>query len=152
MDAYTFLKFIHVFLAITAVGANITYGVWLARAARQPAHLAHVLRGVKFLDDRIANPAYGLLLLTGLAMLYFGRLRWTTPWILTSLIIYVIVVVFGFLVYTPLLRQQIETLELYGPDSSAYRIVEARVRVVGILFALPVAIIVFLMVVKPRLW
>jgi len=26
MDAYTFLKFIHVFLAITAVGGNITYG------------------------------------------------------------------------------------------------------------------------------
>jgi len=33
MDAYTFLKFIHVFLAITAVGGNITYGdgLWPVR-------------------------------------------------------------------------------------------------------------------------
>lgn len=152
MDVYAVLKFIHVLLAITAVGANITYGVWLARAARQPAHLAHVLKGVKFLDDRIANPAYGLLLVTGLAMLYFGRLSWTTPWILTSLVLYAIVLAMGLLVYTPLLRRQIETLGTSGVESVAYAKVEIRARLVGTLVAVPIAVIVFLMVTKPRLW
>lgn len=152
MDAYAVLRFIHVLLAITAVGTNITYGFWLAHAARQPAHLAHVLNGVKFLDDRIANPAYGLLLVTGLAMLYFGRLSWTTPWILASLVLYAGVIALGLLVYTPLLRRQIETLETAGVESAAYAKVANRARLVGILFAVPIAVIVFLMVTKPALW
>ena len=50
------------------LGANLTYGVWLARAARESQHLAFALRGVKILDDRIANPAYGVIFLTGMAM------------------------------------------------------------------------------------
>jgi hypothetical protein len=55
-------------MAIIAVGFNASYGTWLARAAREPEHQAHVLRGIKVLDDRFANPAYALLLVTGLAV------------------------------------------------------------------------------------
>lgn len=39
-----------------------------------------------------------------------------------------------------------------GPDSAAYARVEARARLVGILFAVPITIIVFLMVAKSRWW
>jgi hypothetical protein len=56
-DAYTILKWVHVLMAIIAVGFNASYGVWLARAARAPEHESHVLRGIKVLDDRFANPA-----------------------------------------------------------------------------------------------
>ena len=31
--SYLLLKWLHVFSAIVAVGANVTYGIWLARAA-----------------------------------------------------------------------------------------------------------------------
>ena len=62
-------------MAITAVGSNVTYGVWLSRAGRDPRHLPFALRGVKMLDDRLANPAYALLLVTGVAMIYAGRAR-----------------------------------------------------------------------------
>ena len=62
IQTYEILKFLHVLLAIVAVGFNATYAVWLARAAKEPEHEAFALRGVKFLDDRIANPAYALLL------------------------------------------------------------------------------------------
>jgi hypothetical protein len=48
----------HVFLAIVAVGFNISYSVWLAREARDPTEQClYVLRGIKILDDRFANPA-----------------------------------------------------------------------------------------------
>ncbi len=47
----------HVLLGITVVGANVTYGVWFSCAARDPRHLPFALRGVKMLDDRLANPA-----------------------------------------------------------------------------------------------
>jgi len=57
MSLYSILKFFHVLLAIVAVGFNASYGIWLARAAREPQHELHVLRGIKILDDRFANPA-----------------------------------------------------------------------------------------------
>ena len=34
VDFYPWLKTLHILLAIVAVGFNISYGVWLARAAR----------------------------------------------------------------------------------------------------------------------
>ena len=46
---YTLLKFVHVLLAITAVGSNITYGVWNALAAREPAHAPFAVKGIAFL-------------------------------------------------------------------------------------------------------
>ncbi len=152
MSAYGLLKVIHVILAIVAVGANMTYGVWISRAAREPRHLAFALRGVKVLDDRIANPAYVLLFLTGLAMLHFGKLSWTTPWLMVSLFFYACVVILGLLGYTPALRRQIVVLESAGPDSPEYRALAARAMRLGILLAIFVLIIVVLMVTKPVLW
>src|SRR5262245_64759198 len=80
---FSLIKWIHVLSAITAVGANITYGIWIARASREPKVLPFVLRNIKLIDDRLANPAYGLLLLTGLAMAFLGPIPLTTPWLLT---------------------------------------------------------------------
>ncbi len=86
MRVYDVVKFLHVLLAIAAIGANMTYGIWISRAAREPRALAFALRGVKILDDRIANPAYVLLFITGAAMVFLGRLPWTTPWLLAALV------------------------------------------------------------------
>ena len=82
---YLLLKWLHILAAIVAVGANVTYGIWLTRAARHLEALPFTLRGIKQIDDRIANPAYGLLLVTGLLMVFVVRLPLTTPWLLTSL-------------------------------------------------------------------
>lgn len=152
MTAYSIVKFVHVLLAITAVGSNITYGVWLARAARERQHLEHVLRGVKILDDRLANPAYALLFVTGAAMVYAGDVRWTMPWLLTSVALYAGVLVLGLLGYTPLLRRQIASLRAGGPDSPLYQAAARQARVAGIALAVLVVTIVFLMVTKPALW
>ncbi len=44
---YQLAKFIHVLLAIIAVGFNASYGIWLARAAKAPqATQSHVLRSI----------------------------------------------------------------------------------------------------------
>lgn len=152
MSGYVLLKWIHVLMAITAFGANITYGLWLTRAAREQQHLAFALRGVKALDDRVANPAYGFLLLTGLAMVYLGRIPWTTPWLLTSLILFVILVVIAAAGYTPTLRRQIASLDAGGPNSPEYQTLAARGTGLGIVLAVIVVIIVFMMVTKPALW
>src|SRR5438445_10945257 len=95
MGLYLVFKYIHVLAAVVAFGTNATYGVWMALGARQPDSLRAILTGVGFLDNRIANPAYGLLLITGLAMVYAGHLSVSTPWIATALGLYVVAMAIG---------------------------------------------------------
>jgi uncharacterized membrane protein len=147
---YLFIKWIHILLAITAVGANITYGFWIARASRQPEMLPFTLRGVKFLDDRVANPAYGLLLLTGLINVFVGEWSLTTPWIVVALVLYVLAVLIGLFGYTPALRNQIKLAETAGPASPEYKQIANRSTILGVVTAVLVAAIIFLMVVKPN--
>ncbi len=146
---YEVIKFFHVLLAIVAVGFNATYGIWLARAARQPEHEAFTLRGVKLLDDRFANPAYALLLITGLLMVWIGDLDLTQFWLLAALVLYAIAVILGLLVYTPTLRNQIAVLESSGAASTEFQALSRRGTVLGIVLAVDVIVIVFLMVTKP---
>jgi uncharacterized membrane protein len=149
---YSYLKWLHVLSAIIAVGANATYGIWLARASRDPDNLPFTLKGIKLLDDWIANPAYGLLLITGLGMVLTVSLPLTTPWLLTSLILYGVLVVVGLLGYTPALRRQIRLLEEAGFSSPNYKAQARRGTILGIILAVIAISIVFLMVVKPALW
>jgi hypothetical protein len=82
---FNIVKFFHILFVITAFGANITYGVWQARGAIDPAHESFALRGVKFLDDRVANPAYLVVLLTGLTMAWW-HWSYTTHWISRAMV------------------------------------------------------------------
>jgi uncharacterized membrane protein len=148
---YEWLKFAHILLAIIAVGFNASYGIWLARAAKDPDHESFALRTIKVLDDRFANPAYGLLLVTGLLMVWQAEIPLSTFWISTSIGIYAVVILLGLAVYTPTLRRQIRALEEQGPGSSDYRRLSTRGRIVGVLLAVLVIVIVFLMVSKPTL-
>src|SRR2546430_4223800 len=105
MTWYTLLKFVHVLLAITAVGSNITYGVWNALAAREPAQVGFVVRGIAFIDRRVANPAYGLLLITGLALLVVGKMGFR-GWVVAALILFAILIVVAIGFYSRVVRQQ----------------------------------------------
>lgn len=145
------VKFLHILMAIIAVGFNISYGIWLSRAAREDQHALHVLRGIKILDDRFANPAYGLLLVTGIVMILISPIELVTFWILAALGIYVVLVVVGAAVYTPTLRLQIAVMETEGGSSAAYQRLASRSRTVGIVLGALVTVIVFLMVTKPTL-
>jgi uncharacterized membrane protein len=142
------LKFVHVLLAITAVGSNITYAVWNARGAMEPQHLSFALRGIKFLDNRVANPAYGLLLLTGLTLVVVGK--WgLTGWIITALILFVILIVIAVGFYSRVTTRQIQVLETAGESSPAYQQLAGQARLFGIISAVIALAIVFVMVVKP---
>jgi uncharacterized membrane protein len=152
MTVFSWVKFAHVLMAILAVGFNASYGFWLSRAAREPEHELHVLRGIKFIDDRVANPAYGVLLLTGLWMVIISPWELTTFWIAGSLVVYVVgIIILGLGIYTPTLRRQLRVLEAQGPQSEEYRWLSRRGTIVGIATGILVIIIVGLMVLKPTL-
>ncbi|HEV8571929.1 MAG TPA: DUF2269 family protein [Actinomycetota bacterium] len=143
------MKFAHILLAIVAVGFNASYGIWLTRAAQAREHELHVLRGIKILDDRFANPAYGLLLVTGLWMVVISPWEITTFWILGGLILWAVVILLGAGLYTPTLRRQIQVLEAEGPGSEEFQWLSRRGTILGIVLGILVVIIVGLMVLKP---
>jgi uncharacterized membrane protein len=149
---YTLTKFLHVLFAIIAVGYNASYGIWLARAAREPAGTQlFALRTIKLMDDRIANPLYGLLALSGLFMVFNAGLPLSTLWIAAALALYVIALIIAFVVITPNFRTAMRALETDGAESATYKAAMARGRMFGILISVVVLAIVFLMVVKPTM-
>lgn len=149
MDVYPWLKVVHILLAIVAVGSNITYGVWQVRAAREPMHIGWALRGVKFIDDRLANPSYIGLGVVGVLLVLTGPWRFETPWILISIALYVALAVVGFAMYSPTLSRQIRVYEADGPESPEFAALSGRSRLLGIVLAVIVVVIVAIMVLKP---
>jgi uncharacterized membrane protein len=148
--AYSLVKYLHVLLAITAVGSNITYAAWNARGAMDTQHLNFALRGIKFIDDYIANPCYLLLLVTGLALRFIGFNFWP-GWMVTAIVLYIVLVVVALAGYSPSLRRQIESLQTEGASAASYLMWAGRARITGIISGVFALVIVFMMVVKPSL-
>lgn len=151
MDTILLLKLAHVLAAIVAVGANVTYSFWITRAGRDSGRLVWTLQGIRRLDRLIANPAYVVLLITGVLMVMGGHFSFRTSWIEASLALYVAAVVIGVVLYAPAIRRQIAEAER-DPTSPAYAAAARRSNLLGIVTTVIVVVIVALMVLKPTLW
>jgi len=149
--AFSIVKYIHILSAIVAVGLNISYAIWILRAQREPTHTAFALKGIKFLDDRIANPAYGVLLLTGLLMVVLLPIPITTLWIVIALILYAALLVLAITQYTPILRSQIKLAEAGDTTSAEFSRLAKRGQLLGQTLGLIVLVILAMMVFKPHL-
>src|ERR1700716_3697048 len=129
MELYTLIKFFHIVFAIIAVGYNASYGVWLGRAAREPKETQlFTLRTIRFMDDRIANPLYGLLALSGLFMVFSAGFALSTPWLAAAITLYVIALVIAATLITPNLRTALNALVSGGTESAAYKAAMAKGR------------------------
>jgi uncharacterized membrane protein len=147
----TILKFIHILAAIVAVGFNISYAVWIIRAQRDPSHTAFALKGIKFMDDRIANPAYGVLLVTGIALVFVIGYKITTLWIDVALVLFVALIVVAATQYTPTLRKQVELAEAGDTTSAEFTRLAKRGQTFGQALGAIVVLILAMMVFKPTL-
>lgn len=150
MSWYLLLQSLHVLAAVIAVGANLSYAVWELHAGRAQEQLGFALRGISFLDRRVANPAYGVVLVTGLIMVFtHPGLSITLTWVVIGLVVFVVVGALGGALYTPSLRRQIAALESSGPGSPEYRSAAGRTRALGLFISVLVVAIVVDMVVQP---
>ena len=86
-----------------------------------------------------------------MANVFVGDWSFTTFWIATSLGLFVVLGLMGLFLYTPTLRRQIEVLQAEGRDSPTYQALSNRGRTLGIIMAVLVTVIIFLMVTKPTL-
>lgn len=148
-SAYLIVKFFHVLLAIVAVGSNITYGAWFARANAQPEFAPFALRGIKFIDDHIANPAYILLLPTGALMVWLGGYGFGTRWIAAAMTLWAIAIVLAYAAYTPTLTRQIAAVERDGVASESVRQLSVRGQIWAAVIGVLVVAILILMIFKP---
>jgi uncharacterized membrane protein len=142
------LLLVHVLAAIVAVGANLTYAIWFRAAGTDQVRLVFVIRTVRMIDSRIANPAYIVLLVTGLLMVAGGVVSLTAGWILAALALYVATAVIGIAFFAPAIRRQLAEAER-DVSSESYRAAAVRSTRLGILTTVLVLSIVALMVTKP---
>ncbi len=149
MDLYPWLKALHVLLAIVAVGFNMSYGIWQARAARDEQHMGYALRGIKFMDDRIANPAYVGLAVVGVILVLIGPYEFEQLWVAVSIGLYVLLVIVGLALYSPTLKRQIAAYEDAGARTDEFAALTSRSRMLGAVLGVIVVAIIVLMVVKP---
>ena len=140
---------LHILFAIVAVGLNISYAIWQARAAREPEHTGYALRGIKFLDDRVANPSDAGLLIVGILLVVLGPWEFTQFWVYAAIGLYLLMGTVAFFFYSPTLKRQIAAYEASGPATAEFAALGARARLVGIILAVIVVAIIVLMVVKP---
>ena len=147
---YTTLKFLHVLLAIIAIGFNAAYGLIIGRARKAGvAELGFALRTVKVMDDYVANPCYVLLLLTGVGMVHAAGYPWALMWIHVSMALLVVAFILGIGFYTPTLRKQLAILESRGPNDPEVVRLSKRGSMLGGILGVIVLVIVALMVYKP---
>jgi uncharacterized membrane protein len=142
------LKLVHVVAAIVAVGTNITYFVWLARAKSGAPSDTFALEGIRALDARLANPAYIVLPITGIGMVLVGDLEFDTFWIATAIVLYIAMAAFAGLFFTPSLKRQIAAAASGEPEG-VYRAAARRTTATGLMTMAFIAVILYLMVIQP---
>jgi hypothetical protein len=146
---YHILLFLHILAAVAAIGLNFSYAIWIVRGQKDTASLAFALKGVKFVDDYIANPLYLLAFATGLAMILMGKT--VEPFIQWAILLYLIAMVIAYAIYTPTLRSQIQTLEKNGLSSALYQTIAKKSQMIGIIMGVMVLVILALKIIKPSL-
>lgn len=147
---YTLLVFIHIFATMVAVGLNASYVIWILRGSKETASLSFALRGVKFIDDYVANPCYLAGGVTGVLMILMGKA--VAPFLWVAIGLYVLAMAIAYGVYTPLLSRQIQTLAANGAEHPEYQRLAQRSNQVGVLMGILVVVILLLKIFEPPLW
>jgi uncharacterized membrane protein len=146
---YLILKWLHILSAIIAVGANATHILWLRLANQEQEAKPFISQGLERLET-MTLPFYILLFLSGLGMIFVSGLAWTTPWVLSGIVGFVLMAFLGAGVYGPAQRQMRELAD--NPESPDYKTLEERSKQILVIVLLLAVLVEYLMTVKPALW
>lgn len=144
---YILVKFLHIFVAIVALGTSAGLGIVLEFYGDHSTHGSFILRAIERIIAFVVVPGYVLMLVTGLWMV---NLSWplTTKWIQAALALWGIgIVILGGSLAA--LHKQRGLFDTEGPASTSYRRVSLLGRGLGGAVGLVVVLILYLMVFKP---
>ena len=147
LTEYVLVKFLHILIAILALGTSAGLGIVLEFYGDHPTHGAFLLRAIKRVVTFFVIPGYFLMLVTGLWMV---DLTWPlgTRWIQAALVLWGI----GLALLTmslAVLGRQLRLMEAGGVSTSFYGRVSLLGRGLGAGAGLVVIVILYLMVFKP---
>jgi uncharacterized membrane protein len=144
---YLWLKFLHIFVAVVALGTSAGLGIFLEVFGSDRTHGAFVLRAIERMIALVVFPGYVLVLASGLWM---ANLAWpfTARWIQLALGLWIVGLgALGWSLAT--LRKQRRLHATEGSASTQYWRASFASRVSGGAFGLVVVATLYLMVVKP---
>jgi uncharacterized membrane protein len=144
---YLVVKFVHILVAILALGTSAGLGIVLELYGDHRTQGAFVLRVIERMVGFFVLPGYALMLATGVWMVHLG---WpsTTKWIQAPLVLWGIgAVILGM--FLAVLHRQTGLFDAEGPASASYRRVSLFGRALGAGVGLVVVFILYLMVFKP---
>ena len=145
------LAFIHTLATVAAVGANVTYFVWLRRALDNPDARLFTLQTIRLLERRYVLPAYILVGLTGLGLVDRSGREWSTPWIEVSILLFVVLMAVGGF-YGRLFRQQIALAEAGESGQGEYAAINRKNNILAVALTVVVVFLIYLMAFQPTLW
>lgn len=148
MAEYNLILATHVLAVIVAVGSNVTYGIWLHLAGSDRERILFAIRGVRWIDRRVALPGYLVAFVTGVAMVLTGMWRFDQGWILVSIVLYLVTALAGFTLFAPAIRRQVAEAER-DPRTDGYEAAARQTARLGVLTVGIVTLISVLMVTKP---
>ncbi len=147
MSQYLLLKFIHILVAILALGTSAGLSIALEFYGSHPTHGPFLLRAIGRIVAFVVLPGYVLMLVTGLWMV---NMAWplTTGWIQRAMVLWAVGIA-GLAIFLAVFRKQRRMLEAEGPSSASYKRVSLLGRGLGGGLGLVVIMILYLMVFKP---
>lgn len=144
---YLLIKYLHVLIAIMALGGGVGLGVLQGLHGGDVRHRDFILRVVRRLTLYLVLPGYLLMALTG-ALMVQGAWSWQLPWVERAAQLWIA----GLVLQLASLwasRQRSRALGLAESGGAIYRRWAGAERILGTLFGLVFLAILYYMVFKP---
>ncbi len=159
MQFFPYVLFLHVFGAILAFGPTYAYSIIGAMGGREPMHANFATRVSERIGTTLVYPLAVFQGITGLALILIsGRDLTKSVWLGVAIVLYVGALAYAFTIQRNAVHRLIEltTMPAGGPPPGAPAgpppgVPEAvkKVQMGGMILGIAIAVIVFLMVVKP---
>ncbi len=153
---FPWVLFLHVFGAILAFGPTFAFAIIGAMGGAEPQHANFATRVSARIGDRLVEPLAIFQGITGvLLILISGRDLLASRWLLLGIVLYGIALGYSLSIQKRDVSRIIELTsappppDATGPPPGLPEVV-ARVQRAGMILGINVAVIVFLMVVKPQ--
>ena len=150
MTWYGVLKLLHVLSVIIWIGGSVAIVMLLTRLARagDRATVAALVPAIQGLMQVMAGPAAGIVLVTGIAMVWIGKLGWGTLWVSAGFAGVILLGAFGGVVMQKRVMALKDIASAPG-ETAALAAAGARVRQASYVFIAIVVAIIAVMVLKP---